>query len=211
MDLSTVQTRNRRTVAPRFAIPYDGYTGASSVRGAEEISKASLACGLPSPYPAALIIGQDKSDPKVLYGVPTMTKSPAYLALDWVEKATAVRANFQPILQAKQITIPSGMKMLVNVEYIEHPDLKACVKLSWAKDCFVPIHELSEEEKAAANRGSGRKRTGTGSTANANTNANANANTNTNTTANANADTSANANGNGNTNAGANADAKQGT
>ncbi|MFZ5823581.1 MAG: hypothetical protein ACOY94_04505 [Bacillota bacterium] len=140
MDLSKASPWTRNVVEPQFAIRSTSAVGYGSVRAAEEIVKAATEQNLAAPQPAALAIYQDPTNPRVLYGIPVMKQSPSFLSLLWF-KNRKVRANFRAVLQLKEIVIPPGSRMLIEVEKINHPVHKHCVKLSWAEDCFTPIHD----------------------------------------------------------------------
>lgn len=140
VDLSQASRWTKREVEPKFSIRSRGNVGIGTVRAGQEIKTSATAADLSAPQPAALIIHQDETNPRVLYGIPTMKTSPSFLNLKWL-KNDEVRANFKAILEIKQIVIPPESRMVIDVEKINHPVHKHCVKLSWTENAFVPIHD----------------------------------------------------------------------
>ncbi|MFZ5824691.1 MAG: hypothetical protein ACOY94_10220 [Bacillota bacterium] len=146
-DLSVAPKVTRNMVGPQFSIPHRGYVGKGSTKAIEAIREAVKARRMTSPTPGALEIHFDEAEPTVIYGVPRAKQSPSYMALDWSEQGRVVRANFQAILQAKEVEIAQGLRLVLQVEHVKHAELGHCVKLSWDNRSFVPMSESAEEEQ----------------------------------------------------------------
>ncbi len=145
MRLGDVKAHPRNVVQARFRIPYNGYTGKSSILAAEEISRTSVAVGLEVPTPVGLQLHRDTTSPTSFYGVPVKTKEEADLLLEW-KSTTLCTINFIAFLQALKITIPAGYNMMIDVKQIQHAELGHCVQFSWGADCFVAMSEAEEDE-----------------------------------------------------------------
>lgn len=140
LDLAKASQWSKNVAEPQFTIRYGSTMGFGSVRAVETIIQAATEGRVTNPQPAALIIHQDETNPRILYGIPTMKKSRSYLNLTWLND-NEVKASFKAILQLKEIVIPPGSRMVIDVEKIVHSTHGHCVKFSWDEDCFLPINE----------------------------------------------------------------------
>ncbi len=145
LDLSQADPWSRSVSDPQISIRFGGNVGTGTVRAAREVSGAATDANLAAPQPASLIIHLDPANPRVLHGIPTMKTSPSFLGLTWQEDGS-FRANFGAILKLREIVIPPGHRMVINVEKAYHPDHKHCVKLSWSEQCFLAIQERDDSE-----------------------------------------------------------------
>lgn len=124
----------------------DGYMGEARAKAAKVISDCSRAQHIQEKA-AYLMVVDAVDNPDDVLAVPTMAESADHVRLEWVRNGRQVRMNLGELLTLKEIAIPDGTNMVIDLYEHTDPEFGPCLGLRLKGARFEPVEK--RKSKAA--------------------------------------------------------------
>ncbi|HLN62086.1 MAG TPA: hypothetical protein VK464_11095 [Symbiobacteriaceae bacterium] len=155
LRLSQAPKLNKNLKGPYIIIGGTGYTGVTTVQGAEVFGKVSKLKG-DQEKPTHAYLADSKSNPGDVVAVPEMTGSADHIDLEWIDQGKIIRMDLSRFMALKAIVIPEGMKLYIPVYVDTDSELDGAV-VGWnlREMEFVPTTRAKKKEVAATQQQGG--------------------------------------------------------
>lgn len=152
LKLSGVKFYPRNYADACIMVDGRGYVGNVRLAGADIIGDIS-AHHIHTSKPTHLILEDSVTSPGDVICFPTMTDSEDYLKLEWGSKGKTAKVNMAKLLALKQIMIPLGTSLVVELNYEEHASYGPVVVMKLNNPEFRPVKSKKKQEPATGTKG----------------------------------------------------------
>lgn len=125
------------------------YTGVFSAIAGELIGDLAEALGQ-SRKPAALDLYESKTEPADVVAVPAPEANADNLLLEWFEKGRRTRSDLGKLLASRQIDVPQGSRLVIELAPDQDPDLGQVIRIR-LKGAQFEATKKGKPRKTAAN------------------------------------------------------------
>lgn len=150
LKLSEVKFYPRNYSDAYVRVDSDGYTGESTVKGAELVDEVSLAQHNKA-KPTDFLVADSAKNPGDVICVPMMGGGEDYIELTWISKGRAFKLNLAKLLTLKEILVPEGTRMVISLYQDDDPDYGPVVGMKLKGAAFEPKQKGKPRKKKGDN------------------------------------------------------------
>lgn len=136
LKLGDVKVVKRNITKAKVVVDSDGSTGLISLQGVALVGDVSVNRGLTS-KPSHFEVADAEQDSLDVILVPTMVEDEDHIAIDWIEKGRSARMGLSRLMTLKQIRIPAGTRMDIDLSPTTDPDFGPAILLHLKDAPFV--------------------------------------------------------------------------